>query len=68
MKVRIELAKEKPQAESAAKLLHGLGYKVDGPSACEIVWISNASDRAAFPLVTYSDPSDQEVFIVVGRK
>lgn len=68
MKIRVELAKERAQADAAARLLRGLGYEVQGPIECEIVWVSNASQPSAFPLVTYSDPSDQEVFFIVGKK
>ena len=67
-KIRIELAREASTAAAQMNVLKGLGYSVDGPHTCEIVWVSDASDPNAVPLVTYTDTSDKEVFVVVGRK
>ncbi len=67
-KIRIELARDLPTASTQAEVLKGLGYTVTGPDACGIAWVTDASNPDATPLVTYTDSSDNEVFVVVGRK
>jgi hypothetical protein len=64
-RMRIELTKSKATADSQANLLRGLGFAVDAPQSCEIVWVNDP--QLPNPLVTYADPSDKEVWIVIGR-
>lgn len=67
-KIRIELARDMQTASTQVDVLKGLGYTVTGPDACEIAWVTDASNPNASPLVTYTDASDNQVFVVVGRK
>ena len=67
-RMRIELARGKPAAILIAEVMTGLGYSVSPPEPSEIIWVSDASKPDDLPLVTYTDPSDKEVWVVIGRR
>lgn len=64
-KMRVELAKSRDDAARQAQVLSQLGFRVDFEDSFEVVWVNEANDGT---LVTYSDPGDKEVWVVVGRK
>lgn len=67
-RMRIELARERGAAEHQAAVLGNLGFAVDPPQSAEIVWVTDAANPQGLPLVTYTDPADQQVWVVIGRK
>lgn len=67
-RMRIELARTKADATLKADVMTDLGFNVGPPESCEIVWVSDASNPDSLPLVTYADPSDNEVWVVIGRR
>lgn len=64
-KMRIELTKSRQAASTQSQVLAQLGYAVGDIESCEVIWVNDPVEGA---LVTYADPADNEVWVVVGRK
>lgn len=67
-RMRIELSRDKAVADHQAAVLRNLGFTVGPVEPCEIIWVSDASNPTGLPLVTYTDPADQQAWVVIGRK
>jgi hypothetical protein len=67
-RMRVELALDKDTAQRQVRVLMKLGYNVTEPESAEIVWVSDASKANTLPLVTYADPGDRQVWIVIGKQ
>lgn len=66
-KMRIELCKSAAEADHQRQILAASGFNVTmGPKAKSIVWVTLSTDPNN--PITFADPSDNEIWVVIGEK
>lgn len=67
-RMRIELTRDRSMADQKAAELKLSGFRVEGPEAADLIWVTDVSDSSGLPAITYADPADKEVWVILGRK
>lgn len=63
-RMRIEITHNKGDADKRLEQLRASGFEATDAEPCEIAWVTDDNEDT----VAYADPSDKEVWVIIGRK